>query len=537
MMEQQQKPRRLPYGRQNWEDVRLSSVLLLLILAACTGRQNPPTRLSQASALVDTAPDRCLAMLDSIDASAYNEDEHALLTLLRAQASWKLYRPGPSDSLMATVVDHYRNNSQQPQLCTAIYYRAMPLYEQGQHQRATGMLLEGERMAEQLADDSLRSKYYESLYMVYNDARAFTLALSYAKKFLQHAIFIDKVEYIARGFSHVSTTYVHLGMPDSAMAYIEKTKPLLASIPATDRAYILTNIALKYLRRKDYATAKQLLTESLQQDTLDNTLLALSTVYAVEGDIASAHDCYDKCMQIADSTIRLAGMKMKLRGDIAHGLNEEALSLLEDIDRYETQLKLGEEKQVMAEAYAKFGSDVLRNRYNTMLLRGLACIALCAVVIGILALITRHSRRRYEQDYLSHLRQLDHYEKEHAILAQEKKDSVQVMEKLQQRVREMDGTFNDRILKGKVLYEQLKDGKKLQADDNDSMKCLIDYFFVSHYETYILWEKTYSKLTTRQLFFLILQDMGYADDRIAELLSVSPGAVRTMKSRMKKAEK
>lgn len=61
--------------------------------------------------------------------------------LLTAQACYKLYKPVPADSLLANPVRYYEQAANLPMLCQAIYYRAMPLYEKGQHAEALLLLM------------------------------------------------------------------------------------------------------------------------------------------------------------------------------------------------------------------------------------------------------------------------------------------------------------------------------------------------------------------------------------------------------------
>jgi len=46
-----------------------------------------------------------------------------------------------ADSLLANTVRYYEQAANLPMLCQAIYYRAMPLYEKGQHAEALLLLM------------------------------------------------------------------------------------------------------------------------------------------------------------------------------------------------------------------------------------------------------------------------------------------------------------------------------------------------------------------------------------------------------------
>ena len=189
------------------------SLIGFLLLCSCSRQHAFIHTLREAELHMTTAPDSTLQLLDQIADAACSNDYavRARYTLLRAQASWRLYAKTPSDTALASTVAFFRNPIRQPELCTAIYYRAMPLYEHGEHAEATALLIEGERMAEDIGNDSLCSKYYESLCMVNENAHCYDNWLHYAKKFLRHSLFINNVEYIIRGMNEVQALLANWG--------------------------------------------------------------------------------------------------------------------------------------------------------------------------------------------------------------------------------------------------------------------------------------------------------------------------------------
>ena len=50
-------------------------------------------------------------------------------------------------------------------------------------------------------------------------------------------------------------------------------------------------------------------------------------------------------------------------------------------------------------------------------------------------------------------------------------------------------------------------------------------------------ENDYVKLSLTNIFYLILIDMGHSDADVQRIMCMSPGAVRTMKSRVKAKRK
>jgi len=286
--------------------------LTACLLLCCSTRQHTFDQiLAEAKQHVASAPDSTLLLLDQIPDAAHSDHQaiRANYTLLRAQAAWRLYTDMPSDTALASTVDFFRHPVCQPELCTAIYYRAMPLYEQGRHAEATALLLEGEQMAEEIANDSLRSKYYESLCMANENAKCYDYWLTYAKKFLDHSIHINNVEYIVRALNEVSGAFGKLGQRDSSMAYLLKTVSMLEKTTTSDKALMLANVGCKYLLEQEYDLAEQYLLASIHIVPRAYALSALGDVYAFRKETQKADSVWNLALQTATPNMRLLTLR------------------------------------------------------------------------------------------------------------------------------------------------------------------------------------------------------------------------------------
>ena len=67
----------------------------------------------------------------------------------------------------------------------------------------------------------------------------------------------------------------------------------------------------------------------------------------------------------------------------------------------------------------------------------------------------------------------------------------------------------------------------------DNIVKFVDYYRVVNLPFMLQMEQEYTKLSPGNKFFLILQDMGMTDQQMTHILSVSDGALRTTRSRLR----
>ena len=117
--------------------------MAVLLVTGCDRLQTYNRVLSEVDIMIEQDADSAYTLLQNIPEAATDGDEavRARYMLLTAQACYKLYKPVPADSLLANTVRYYEQAANRSMLCQAIYYRAMPLYEKGQHAEALLLLM------------------------------------------------------------------------------------------------------------------------------------------------------------------------------------------------------------------------------------------------------------------------------------------------------------------------------------------------------------------------------------------------------------
>ena len=104
--------------------IALFTVIALLIctMGACDRPES--RRLQRAEAVMESAPDSALAILDSIDtATLTRASDRALYALLLTQGRIKTYEVLTDDSLISTAVSYYEDHDPDSNLMKSLFYQ------------------------------------------------------------------------------------------------------------------------------------------------------------------------------------------------------------------------------------------------------------------------------------------------------------------------------------------------------------------------------------------------------------------------------
>ena len=534
-------------------------MLVGLVTIGCDRQKTYDRVLAEADGIIEQNADSAYSLLQTISDVKDDGDEssRAFYAVLTVQVAYKLYRPVPHDSLILKAIRFYERNKNTRMLCRAYYYQAMPLYEQGHHDEALLLLKKGEELATKVHDVLYMSKYHESLCMVNDKAGCNDIMLKYAKLFLDDAFQMNDTLCIARGFSHLSTAYSRLGDSKQGQEVIQKSLPLLHKMKKSSQAYVLTNIACSYHRAADWEASKRYLTLSLETHPMPNTYAELGDVYADEGNFKAAEECWQTALTSNNSRIILNTLTSIYKQYRKHDNHAKALDVLEQIHHLKDSLNEASEKKAILEIQEKYDKQSIENKYyktQTWIWRG---VFFALAVIVLILYFYRRTVKAYTSKLNESYRTIQQIQQQIALLEEERDSQLsrinaekeqhdKEVEKINQRyntrierlkakVDTIQHETNERIGHGRAIYKAAIRNTPIRFRDDE--KCLIEYYSVFHYDTYQKWMGEYEDLSVRYLAILILQDMGKKDSEIEQLLVVSPGALRTAKSRINSRKK
>ena len=510
----------------------LSSSLFLSLLVACHREATPSPKLLATEHIIERNPDSALAILSTIKPAELTQPDHALYYLFLAQARYKNYQPVPPDSLLAASESYFRHHQDIPHLCTMLYYRAMTLYESGNLQLAVNKLKEGETLAEALQDDSLRSKYYESLCMVNDYANLNMMMLKYAKKFLDHSISINNPEYIARGYSHVATAYTRLGESDSSFTFGLKTLPLIDTIPSSDKSYILANLAYSYMQNGYLAKAESILNVSIHIKPRQNAYLMLGKICWKTGRQEEAKEYWNEALKISDEEFQIKSLSMLSQAYQADSDYKQAFLLQKEINELLPSVYNSTFSEQIAEQQHQHDQQELKARNKHSVLRLSFIIIILIVIIAGGFIYYKRKVWRFKSRIEQELDTIKTYKQKLELLQLSESQNEKRIADFQKQIEKSKQNVILRLGKGKAAFDAVMNGKHLPLQD-DGENCFIEYYSVTYHDKFLQLIAPYHPLSPRLISYLILQDMGKTDSEISEILCISPSSVRSIKSRIK----
>ncbi len=515
----------------------LTFILFLSFLSvACSDAGRCRDILDRADAVMESNPDSALGMLTEIEDTFVlsSDNDKARYFLLLTQAQFKCYKPTPLSDRLDFSILHFEASDEKEYLSRALYYRGMTQYEAHEYDAAINNLKRGETIAETLGNDELLSKYYESLYGVNYNAGYNDMSLKYARLFLDIAEKMKNYDYIARANIDIGTYYNNKkDKIDSAFHYFYHCLSFVDSLTDDGKALVFANLGICYDNCGDKDNAKEYLAKSLKIKRRDHALSALADIYYDEGDEKVALELWNEALKTEDLSTKITTLKYLQNYHVKHRDYRKALVVAHKVFRLTDSLAAVSARNNIVELQLKYDNQVVEREYYQHLtfIFGLIIFLLCMIVV--LIYVFRIKLRRYYDIIILKETQIDEFSSQITDLKKNSELSEKEIAKLRNHVKQTRDKYIDRQSKGKIIYDTVISKSRFRYDIKNAETCFIAYYAVNNAHKFQQWEREYRNLTAGLWVYLILQDMGYSDKDIANILSVSNVAIRTKKSRLK----
>ena len=360
--------------------------VLLLLLAACTGDKEVRAVLDRAEAVMESCPDSAYAELQSL----FDGDQESpslggvrggpRTILLLAEATNKLYKQMPSDTVFQEVVDYYDRHGNANQRMKAYYLMGCIYRDRHEAPMALQWYLDAVEQADTLDADcdyltlmkvygQMADIYYSQL-MPMEVIEANNQYSRCAAKINHTYEYIRGIELQLNAYHLLSDTVNILTLTDSVHdLYLKADMPQAAASVYTPAIYI-------YLAKKDYLKAKQLMDIFEHQsglfDAEGNIEQSREEYYGVKGlyyqgtnQLDSAKYYYSRMIpygyeltaynglysvywqqQNMDSVVKYSLLYRQAFNDNAKTQQQEAMVMVKAMYDYNRQQKIANEKEI-----------------------------------------------------------------------------------------------------------------------------------------------------------------------------------------------
>ena len=359
--------------------------------------------------------------------------------------------------------------------------------------------------------------------------------MKYNRLALKAAYQLQNKRSIAYALMGISISYDDANQQDSALYYLKQLNSYLEFIPDNQKRAFYNNIGLSMIDRNIAAAEKYLM---LAYNISPNafTYKGLARIYYKRGEKEKAREMWQQALKTDD---------LYLRAEVLQAMYESQRDEGDYKTACETAMQIAALKDSIAEQKRENDIRGIQEQYDLKLQethkrsRLKLCLSIAAALLMlatalVVLLYYRNSKKRHQlQSY--HL-QLEQYRNQLKVMQQEGKTDPKEVERLTQKISELQAKQNAQRENGRKRYEEVMTGETtVRWNRNDFSDC-IEYYrtqdaaFVTHIE------QDYRHLSDKLVFFALMEHLGKSDEELQYLMAISQSTIRSYRSRINSAE-
>ena len=516
------------------------------------------------SLIIKEQYDSASAILNSLSEKAMTEEDKAHYYLLATQLGYVTNHPLPSDSLLEMAFTYYNKVGNSHKLANAYYYKSLWAESINNYPQAIMYCKEAEREANNTDDVRLQFKIAESLAFLNAFCGNNLLELQFSKRALALAQRVQNKNWIAYSYNRISFAFANLNQLDSASYYIERTIPYIDYVYDSDKAVFLMNMGLLY-KDNDPQKAKDLLEKALQYDELPLTLEHLADVYYAEGNKEKAYSLWKQALTKSGGVgyVKANLIHSIISYDLERGNIDDVSKNVDEIISIKDSIIDMLKNDTIKDLQLRFDHEVAMHEADKKLLSTQRLLLGSAIILVLMAFYIFYRKKKEEARQREHQDQLYAYtteieqltaNKDKALahiselesnkeanlqkinqLEKEAKDAETAIKKLNLSIQKLLDEGAPKLKEGKRLYDQIMEGQTTLEWTNKEEEYFNKYYAAIHYQNYnrLRKVKRVTKLSTHNMFYLILKEMGKSDEEVKRIMVLSPEGLRTIRSRTK----
>lgn len=524
--------------------------------------------LKTAEDIINDNPDSTLSILREIDYEAL-KDNHlkALYGLLYTSANIKKQKVPDNDSLIDYSIQFFENNNDSYHLADSYYYKGMMCYAKKQLEVSAHYLKKAESLSIEFGYSWITNKIYERLiYLNYiTDNKALTL--EYSKKFLESSFELKDRVLISRAFVMVASSYSAVNLSDSAYFYLKSGLRYVDDVNSILKADILVDIGEMYYEKGDMDLSEN---NALQSDSIHpnpHAKMLLGKIEYQRGDRLKAKEYWDHALSTNDVKIKKDLYKIIANYYAEVGNYDDAYIISLKLDSLNNTInkssKTVQELQLKYDR-AKSESELYQKILYALVFAFLASAALFVSFRyhqkrvrsynSTIETLTNNNDtykseienftekvNMYQHEIGLYVSKVSNYEEEISkniekikLLKTSDRSKQKEIDELKDNISTLYKSIMSELQKGNTIYETIKNRKPIVHYSDEDLNSLVDFYKIINNKVFTGWLERYTPLSVRQYVFLILEDLGYDDYDIADVLGVSDTTVRSTRSRIKK---
>ena len=517
---------------------------LVALLMACGGKPTAQELVEVDSLLAVEKNDSAYQIIAAYDPASFeDETDRAYYNLLMTHAAVVSYHWPESDSLINEAIRYYKRTGDKERLADSYYYLANQYMHQEDWQKSIETLKLAEEQVEQTGSDWLKCKVYDALALVNERTANYQLTLDYEKKALGYALRVGRRSTIGYAYSEIAQAFAFMEQVDSAAYYTDQMIPYLDDLIRVEgenfSPIFLSNIGYNYMSVGRYEEAEDYLAQSLKIKETAVAYEDLAWIYHKKGDAEYANLLRLKANAINDNWPKHKILYHLLQYDIEHQNLEGAEQKLYRMMTISDSLRKADADRTVLEYQRKFDTLVAQEAHRRWLTWAGIALGSLLFVIMLLIVYIRYRRAKERLVLTEQQMLISSYVNEIAQLKSQQADTdtTQQIEELNGKIRELVEQESPRLVRGKLLYDEIRKDGTTSGWSNDDYKCFIDYYKAIDFAAYCRLQKKYQPKTAHNTFFLILYEMGLDDKAVRRIMGITQEAIRSTRYRIQQNTK
>ena len=514
---------------------------LVALLMACGGKPTAQELVEVDSLLAVEKNDSAYQIIAAYDPASFeNETDRAYYNLLMTHAAVVSYHWPESDSLINEAIRYYKRMGDKERLADSYYYLANQYMHQEDWQKSIETLKLAEEQVEQTGSDWLKCKVYDALALVNERTANYQLTLDYEKKALGYALRVGRRSTIGYAYSEIAQAFAFMEQVDSAAYYTDQMIPYLDDLIRVEgenfSPIFLSNIGYNYMSVGRYEEAEDYLAQSLKIKETAVAYEDLAWIYHKKGDAEYANLLRLKANAINDNWPKHKILYHLLQYDIEHQNLEGAEQKLYRMMAISDSLHKAQMDRTILEYQHRFDEQAAQEAHQQKMI----WVGIAFVLLALYARYRMAKQRAKGQVVLAEKQMIiNNYVNEIAQLKnqQDNTDAAEQIEELNEKIRELIEQESPSLLKGKLLYEDIKNGGTISGWSNGDYKCFINYYKAIDFPAFCRIQKKYAPNTPHNTFFLILYEMGMDDKDVRRIMGITQEAIRSTRYRIQQGDK
>ena len=516
------------------------SAFLLFAILCLTSCQHNNTlqQLKNIDSIANHGEDKkAMTMLENIAPVTLDDQECvAYYWLLKYRTQIRLHKKIDSVEPLEQSITYYKKHKNKVKLARIYGYKAHVLQDLGDVRNASLALKNAEVLiADNPEEKELAFHIYTNLANINFNAKELDLALKYSKLALKTAYQSNNISNISYAFINMSSAYYCMNNKDSATYYIRKSESLIKKIPATEQVAFYDNIGL-FLIEKDDTSAMDYLMKAYKIQPSPYTYRGLARIYYKKGERDKAVEMWHKALQTDNLYLKTEILQAFYNSQREEGAYKEASETAMQIAELKDSIAQKEKDEDIRGLQEQFEQEQKRKseRHLFYVVVSAICILLSIATAISVYLLYRNTKGR--KKLAETIQRLEGYRNRLKVLEQEGKTDGKEVERLNQKIAELQARQGTLLQNGKERYEEIEQGgTTLRWSRSDFDDCIeyyrtVDTSFVTHME------QNFRHLSSKYIFFALMEHLGKTDEELQHIMAISQNTIRSYRSRINKAQ-